>query len=1584
MMKQDIHVFQGMRKDNHPIRQDSKFLWEAHNIRFTSDDDNTLMAMTNEKGTKDTGIALTGNYMGHCVVGDYIVVFTTGNYIYRISANPWKAEQIYKGNLNITSIVKTLGIYEGTYIQKVYWIDNYNQPRVINIVADQLFDSKVTAIKEDTTLTDDEKTAKIQETLYPEGSFDFTPTLNLEERVAITTQKTGGTFSPGVHQYAFSYFNKYGQESNLFYTSRLFNVAPEGRGGNPEEKCSNSFKIEISNLETKFQFLRIYSIHRTSLNAVPLVKVVTDIELINNSISFIDDGLIGYNIDSSKLMFIGGESITAGCITQKDNTLFLGNIKIKRPSLSYIKDTISRLKNDYLDASQNSPSTYVGLKKLSFYENTLNFYDYHNQLIIDSATDSTVKNDVTTFKVGDYYRLGVQFQHESGKWSEPVWLQDYQISYNKNNRPSFTTDDDTGKRILNLHNIGYYLTKSSSGDTEAVLADKKELETCLGLFGYINMRPVIVYPTINDRMTMAQGVLCPTVFSVDFRKAGSPFAQSSWFFRPMGTGITADNNNNTDIEKGATIAFKHLEPLFSPTAAPYTTGEAFEGGYFRGAEIQNMQYNSFDDANKKIAAGDNVNTFFVDQSIVTMHSPDIEFDDTIADAINNKLFKLKIVGLAEMRENAGDINIQTSSANPFSTDEGFYHKSMLSTNYENKGLIAGLFYKSHTVCSGSVENTETQIWELKYGWGTEINSKKEFDGSEYSWMVYPWHRSGSLNNDAVRAEGKGTRTAELKKKVISNLRVFRDNIWLDDNKIWSPDAGITNVFIFNSNEVSLIKIPAPEGSGIKILNYYGNVDTMVTTTTEYNFFVADNTSKSNPFTTVSLERLAKGKQIHSDSLTTLVETKDPVRMKYKSSPHAVFAFNYNGLAWDTQGKFTSPVVLPSIKVGNNTWYNVAQNKDSIPYWIELSDGDAKQEKWETVSVDKIVIVNPWKFEEEETYGARHQTVINYLNRTYTTVTVNTVYIVKNIYYPGNDTYYELYRKGGTTWETHDILKTAYYIYTEDNVTTHFKPHTISIEDLPTEIIPDSQRERTVLEKQNSGFNPETVVNYKTEQGEVVNLNNTHPCLFIAELVRQEKPVNMFGGDTEEALRNNLWIPAGEPVSVKTGVLTYDWGDTYYQRYDCLKTYPFTKEDENSIVEIGSFMCETRINIDGRYDRNRGQLSNLNMSPTNFNLLNNVYTQKNNFFNYRILDDYYYKNTEYPAQVVWSLEKTPLADVDAWTNVTLANSVDLNGEQGKLVSLETFNENLIAFQERAINQILFNSRVQIPTSEGVPVEISNSYKVDGTRYLSDNIGCQNKWSLVNSPLGIYFVDNLTDTLYLYNGEIKDLSTSLGGKWWFNENHPSDNNYMRLGYDRNNKDVYISYGGNESLCYSEQLGCFTSLVSYSDAWLLPFKDKFLSLKKDDTGSLKLWENLEGDYNVFFNKVEMPEFTYICNEDSTYTKIFDTIEYRADIYKNDGITLLHNKSFDWIQAHNEYQNSIRSSLSQLRRKTTDSTFRGVSLDKKFRVWRAQIPRQAYSRSRMRNPWTAITLGYYTSATMDDNKFKMVLHDISTKYTV
>jgi len=54
-------------------------------------------------------------------------------------------------------------------------------------------------------------------------------------------------------------------------------------------------------------------------------------ELDGNSITITDNNTSGEDVDHSQLLFVGGEEITAGTLTQKDGTMFLGDIQIKRP-----------------------------------------------------------------------------------------------------------------------------------------------------------------------------------------------------------------------------------------------------------------------------------------------------------------------------------------------------------------------------------------------------------------------------------------------------------------------------------------------------------------------------------------------------------------------------------------------------------------------------------------------------------------------------------------------------------------------------------------------------------------------------------------------------------------------------------------------------------------------------------------------------------------------------------------------------------------------------------------------------------------------------------------------------------------------------------------------------------------------------------------------------------------------------------------------------------------------------------------------------------------------------------------------------
>lgn len=1590
MMQEENHIFQGMRRGNHEIKQDSKFLWDAHNIRLTNRDDNTSFSITNERGTEEVFIDFDGHYVGHCVVGKYLIVFTATvnkpiySHIYRVEIvdGQFRNEKLYEDKdilgLSPYNPIEALGSYENELIQKVYWIDGVHQPRVINVVADKLRDIVI----------DNEN----RNTLYPEG-FDFVKELKLDETVSIQRIE-GGTFSPGVIQYAFSYYNKYGTESNIFYTTELLNISYNDRGGDPEDLISNAFQITINGLECKkFQYVRIYSIHRTSIDSVPTVKIVEDIALNGNpSIIFVDNGRVGTIEDPNKLLYIGGEAILAKAFAAKDGTLFIGNYEL-------VQKEIPQEIKDVLYNAVDKGLVSIGFRQVNLNNSSdsesseLSFYNYNNQLKCGNTS---------TFKVGDKYRLGLQFQYKTGKWSEPLWLGDKYIPREQQYRPSI----ENGILSIPIFSI------TLDFDTTSNLMGN----------GFRRVRPLVVLPTIYERMTLAQGVLCPTVFSVNSRKNNSPFAQASWFFRLMST------TDEWDLTKGSRIVHRHLDPLY------YNYEQI--ALLPRGMEIQNMEKKLISEVNETLSSDDtkSINTMFVDQSILTFNSPDIEFDDSTRLGLDNKDMDLCIVGLSQFTSNSGDIDIRTSSPAPGANDTGFVHYTTFAQddNGVNTCMASGVFYSSHKLVE---ENGKYNVEKD----GNIVSYK-----NEYRWLVYPWNRTGSLINDNNRSEGNGSQTAVLERKVISNIKVSPDNYWL--KKVYNPTSGITPVQIFDSNEVSLIKIPAPKNSILEGINYYGNVDSLSTSEEQYPLWYTYKRGVVNdvypegapdPIMQVSFNRTGYGKP-GEDSLSMF---NTPVRIKYKSTPHAVFALNYNE-------ETSLPTFLPSI--GNLNRAN-EDNLDTKPFWLisanekitkntirkiiaqeyrktKSQEATSETEVYSTdnpvtIIKDQVIMGN-WSGNFGNSFSEQDADNRKYLNEKFEngikqssgenvrdkwvlmTSAVEQTAQGENV----EVNYADFYKFVGTEWvrcDDNEIKSTTMINYVTYDVVYKSEGGLYWRKKYRS-----NQGTAYTMEKTNE----EDLDVFEQTQPVIVDTPK-NASLFLAELVRKEESPGMFGGNSDSAIQSNLWIPANTPINLELihigefnentfigPTVDFNYGDTYYQRYDCLKTYPFTKEDENSVVEIASFMCETRINIDGRYDRNRGQLSNLNMSPQNFNLINNVYSQKDDFFKYRVLDKDYYKLNNFENQITWSLEKQVGEDIDNWTHTTLANTLDMDGSKGSITALKTWGQNLLCFQEKALSNINFNSRVQIPTSDGTPIEISNGFKVDGSRILY-NVGCTNKWSIADSNLGVYFLDSNTNNLYVFNGELENLSQNKGTRWWLQENNfnnswvsiGSENNSIRTFYDTKYGDIYFTPGPTslsdysvsapDSLCYSEQLGQFTSLMSYGGALaMFNFNDKFLSFKNiaRNQGSLRLYINNVGKYNYFYDKYKEWNFSFISNNNPLVTKVFDTIEMRAEHYDIDN-NLLYTCPTSFISASNEYQSG--HTLTPL----SKPKIWGKNMVNKFRIWRGIIPRHKGTMQRIRNPWAKITLGWTPKEESDtgnqydeDNSKKAMIHDVTVKYTI
>lgn len=1527
MQKQAIFKTKGMQRDLSSSAFSSEYAYENKNVRVMPTDESTLLSLINEKGNKSIDIigidSIEGIPVGQCILNNELILFTSGNTedkkdcIYKLwfNNNELNGNLLYKGNLNFNykNPIEAISFYENDSIRKVYWTDGLNQPRVINIAASSDIISK-----------------------WDNNSFDFVRKLKLQEDVEINRDLvSGGTFAPGVIQYSFTYFNKYGQESNIFYTSPLFYISYNNRGASPEDNVGNSFSINISGADTSFDYVRVYSIHRTSINATPTCKIVTDLAIPESGdINYTDNGISGSTIDPTELLYVGGEEVVFGTMAQKDNTLFLGDIENKRKVLS------QNIRNFFREKS----ITFNSYTKSISSPEPKGYYPYDNQLKMNSY-------QFKTFKYLEYYRFGIQAQHYTGKWSEPIWINDVRN----------TVHIDT--KFYNSGNIGLPVA-------EFTLSDKSIIGELVSQ-GYIRIRPVVVYPTINDREAICQGVLCPTVYNVSDRYGNSPFAQSSWFTRPNApfdiehtrgerihilttsvskegfqadTKYTIDGNTYTWVSSklngdGTIIESIILSGGYSETPEPPNSGTATpvspdKTGFSYSAKTSswNSEYHGLGDYlgdptiysrqgilnnnrvivngtfdidsinkgawvefrhNYPIPSNDNRNAeiqciwnppsnpyiddtlgnpdvvswvsrnaenYYIDQSILTLHSPDIEFDTEVR-SVDTSGLKLRIIGIVPLTACATDIDIETSTPvnnfydssdlpigfykEPIGSENGFYSegefpffvKNYGDSHFGWKGLVSGAF------------------------WFDELTGYKEDTGNTNHYTtgfaVYPWHRNGSLNNTKFAKDGY--RSAMLSKKRMSNMRYSYKTEYMNINNVWnaykegdSLKTGISGISVFDSNEVSLVRIPAQKNSGLADINYYGNVDKLLTISR-----IGDK-KDGYPIMTSGIQSaetnahaLFSGNYMQVDGrFTDQVTGVDPVRMKYKSTPHAVLALNYS-----TSG---SQRVLPTIK-----------------------DSD-----YEDV----------WN--------------VNYVGKEFADKCV----------------------------------------FWDDNK----KINSISQDIIDIGISGDISGMRSIQ----------------------------YGWLWLGELYN-DNVQNRFGGQAEEAFENNMWLPCGESISLLDGdnnktSVTIKWveGDTYYQRYDHIKTYPFTTEDQNQVTDIISFMCETRVNIDGRYDRNRGQTSNSAITPENFNLMNDVYSQPNNFFNYRTINPNKLNLDNFHNSITWTKTKTAGELVDTWTNITLASILDLDGDKGSVRALRRFNNNLLAFQDKGISQILYNENMQISSTEGVPIEIANSGKVNGKRYITDRVGCTNKWSICETPNGIYFIDDITKGIFLFNSQLNNISDKFGFHSWINKTskdisiwNPVDFNGFVTYYDKVNGDVFF-ISKEECLAFSEPLGQFSSFYSYEKMpYFSNLQDRGIAFNVSGGNTLyKAWLHNEGDYNMYFG-VYHPFYTIvIANPDMTVDKIFNNLEFRSDTWSKDGQLL--NTTFDTLTTWNEYQEGT-SRLTNVLGKPSD-------LKKKFRIWRANIPRaKANGRDRMRNPWLYVKLSMEK-----ENTNKTVLHDMIVHY--
>ena len=976
-----ILINKGMRRDLSVSKAGESSAYENRNIRVTATDRDTLLSVTNERGNKVVeGVSFTGTLVGHAVLNDYIILFTadgTTSRIYRVeyTGDSFRSLVVFEGALGFDTEhpIETLVDYETEDVQKVYWLDGVHVLRFMNfsdsslmkhLVSGDLYDSPVFDFAGDTTWFDSDR---------PSAS---------APSVTITKDNGGNSRANGVAQYFLTYYNKNGQQTGIVWSSPLVYLSPDGRGGAADESNSNRITITASKLDGTFDYARLYMTVRTSLDGQTAGYIVGESAVTDDTAVFVDDGSHLETADPSSFLFLGGRDVVAGTMTQKDGTLFLGNLMSTGNAGtedidSAVKRTAFYLTGDEFRYGKDWESAVVSFQYSSVkdvsdtrchipYVTADGYYPYESQLRYTNA-------QISTFKGGEKYRFALRFIKGNGTMSKPFWIGDKVNPYYPKMR-----GDDSVSRVI------------------AVCEVPDEVIAAAGAAGYVSAQLMVAQASYSDRSVKAQGIVSPTVFNLFRRVSGLTYAQSSWMYRmrggecpalhletlarsdsrysemqcswwpdgsPMPSALyyTDDSGKFVSnpygyteftalritveieahkIRKMAWVTFRamyyrNVDDTDAAKTYKYTLTPKASWGWrqmkdkivanwlsaYESADVPaeyrasaGLMYSKLDEAMdnstrykpytltytnpdgdgkilldfttrdaSNLYAKLNREYYFVDESIVTLNSPEISYGAVSLD--RNGGLKFRIVGAARMTANISDFSAEV-------TDGEYPSGPKMPCLLSNVNVTDG--------CDG------LSAWPLiaEYGYKKVDDDKYEQVYVPYAYMAYMWQKTGSVPSFGT----DNVQWSKLSRKTVANLRYAHWTIY-NDYRNGSWDVTPSDVRQLNDLGAKLYEMRLGSGT----VTYSGDIDELV--------MMPDNTEYPVFF---SLQEAAKGQQLQIDSVKSV---SDPVHLTYRSDAHAVISLP------DSDGKET---VLPYMREGERFDLDTVEGNGPYAPWRDSS------------------------------------------------------------------------------------------------------------------------------------------------------------------------------------------------------------------------------------------------------------------------------------------------------------------------------------------------------------------------------------------------------------------------------------------------------------------------------------------------------------------------------------------------------------------------------------------------------------------------------------------------------------------------
>ena len=161
----------------------------------------------------------------------------------------------------------------------------------------------------------------------------------------------------------------------------------------------------------------------------------------------------------------------------------------------------------------------------------------------------------------------------------------------------------------------------------------------------------------------------------------------------------------------------------------------------------------------------------------------------------------------------------------------------------------------------------------------------------------------------------------------------------------------------------------------------------------------------------------------------------------------------------------------------------------------------------------------------------------------------------------------------------------------------------------------------------------------------------------------------------------------------------------------------------------------------------------------------VFNKETNIQNYLVEGAGTNLINEYDNRVYMSNTKTNGEILDSWSIFSALKYKDVTGEYGPINKLETLNDNVVFFQDKAFGTLDVNPRSIIQDTSGSDLTIGVGQGITDFKYVSNSIGATHQWGVQKARSGIYFFDSLHKKMFMFGGKASPISDIKGMSSWF---------------------------------------------------------------------------------------------------------------------------------------------------------------------------------------------------------------------------